>query len=51
MSWLLTFTDRSDEVKAQCYLHADNFAPQGWYDKAGRTIKLPKPFKMPPRKS
>jgi hypothetical protein len=32
-SWLLTFTDGSDEVRAQCYLHGDNYAPQGWYDK------------------
>jgi hypothetical protein len=46
-SWLLTFTEGSDEVKAQCYLHADGYAPQGWYDKVGRTIKLPKPFRMP----
>jgi hypothetical protein len=43
-SWLLTFTEGSDEVKAQCYLHADSYAPQGWYDKVGRTIKLSMPF-------
>src|SRR5690349_14480313 len=49
MSWLLTFTEGSDEVKAQCYLHSDKFAPQGWYDKVGRTIKLPMPFRMRPR--
>jgi hypothetical protein len=48
-SWLLTFADGSDEVKAQCYLHGDSYAPQGWYDKVARTIKLPKPFRMPPR--
>ena len=46
-SWLLTFTDGSDEVKAQCYLHSDKYAPQGWYDKVARTIKLPKAFRMP----
>ena len=46
-SWLLTFTDGSDEVTARCYLHGDEFAPQGWYAKSDRTIKLSKPFKMP----
>ncbi|HEU5135800.1 MAG TPA: hypothetical protein VFU13_11695, partial [Steroidobacteraceae bacterium] len=46
-SWLLTFTDGSDEVRAQCYLHSDIHAPQGWYDKVARTIKLAKPFRMP----
>ena len=45
-SWLLTFTDGSDKVRAQCYLHADNDAPQGWYDKVDSTIKLPAPFRM-----
>jgi hypothetical protein len=43
-SWLLTFTEGSDEVQAQCYLHGDSYAPQGWYDKVARTIKLAKPF-------
>jgi hypothetical protein len=33
------------------YLHGDSYAPQGWYDKVGRTVKLPKPFRMPPRHS
>jgi hypothetical protein len=46
-SWLLTFTEGSDEVKAQCYLHDDHYAPQGWYDKVGRVIKLSRPFRMP----
>ena len=46
-SWLLTFTDGSDEVSAQCYLHGNDYAPQGWYAKVGRVIKLSKPFKMP----
>jgi len=47
-SWLLTFTDGSDEVTARCYLHTSEYAPQGWYDKVGRVIKLSKPFKIPP---
>jgi hypothetical protein len=45
-SWLLTFTDGSDEVTARCYLHGNEFAPQGWYTKGDRAIKLSMPFKM-----
>ena len=48
-SWLLTFTDGSDEVSAQCYLHGSEFASQGFYPKVERAIKLSKPFKMPAR--
>jgi hypothetical protein len=44
-SWLLTFTDGSNEVTARCYLHGNEFAPQGWYGKSDRVIKLSKPFK------
>src|SRR5882762_3729752 len=46
-SWLLTFTDGSDKVSARCYLHSNDYAPQGWYPKADRMIKLSKRFKMP----
>jgi len=46
-SWLLTFTEGSEEVTAQCYLHGDSYAPQGWYPKVSRVIKLPQPFRMP----
>ena len=46
-SWLLTFTDGSDEVTARCYLHGNEFAPQGWYAKGDRVIKLSKPFERP----
>jgi hypothetical protein len=44
MSRLLTFTEGSDEVCEQCWLHTDDFAPRGWYDKAERRLKLPRPF-------
>jgi hypothetical protein len=44
-SWLLTFTDGSDEVTARCYLHGNEYAPQGWYAKVDRVVKLSKPFK------
>jgi hypothetical protein len=50
-SWLLTFTDGSNEVSARCYLHSSEYAPQGWYPKADYVIKLSKPFKLPPNKS
>jgi hypothetical protein len=33
--------------EARCYLHGNEHAPQGWYAKAGRVIKLSKPFRMP----
>ena len=46
-SWLLTFTDGSDQVTAKCYLHSSDYAPQGWYTKNDRVIKLSKPFRMP----
>ncbi len=47
-SWLLTFTEGSDEVTAQCYLHGSEFAPQGWYPKLDRKIKLSKSFLKAP---
>jgi hypothetical protein len=50
-SWLLTFTDGSDEVTARCYLHTNEYAPQGWYPKADHVIQLSRPFKKPSDKS
>jgi hypothetical protein len=44
MSRLLTFTEGSPEVRVQCCLHTDIHAPQGWYAKAERVIRLGKPF-------
>ena len=44
-SWLLTFTEGSDEVTARCYLHGDSYAPQGWYG-AVKVIKLPRALSM-----
>lgn len=41
----LAFTPGSDEVIVQCYLHTDQYAPQGWYPKAQRTLKLDKAFR------
>ena len=46
-SWLLTFADGSDEFTTQCYLHTSDYAPQGWYPKFDRVIKLSKPSRTP----
>jgi hypothetical protein len=43
-SRLLTFAQGSDEVRVQCYMHSDEFLPQGWYQKAERVLKLARPF-------
>ena len=45
MSRLLTFAPGSDKVRIRCYLHTDDYAPQGWYEKAERVIKLRHPFR------
>ena len=44
-SRLFTFTDGSDQVRIRCYMHTDQHAPRGWYDKAERTLTLTRPFK------
>jgi len=44
-SRLLSFTEGSDEVRVQCYMHSDEFLPQGWYEKAERILKLSRPFR------
>jgi len=43
-SRLLTLVPGSKEVKVQCYLHSDHFAPRGWYKPAERIINLNKAF-------
>src|SRR5262249_14911375 len=45
-SWLLTFTEQSDEVKVRCYLHGNEFARQGWYSKVERVIRISNAFTM-----
>lgn len=44
MSRLFTFTEGSQEVRVQCYLHTSQYKPQGWYDSAERTIELGQVF-------
>lgn len=46
MSRLMTFTEGSDEVLIQCYLHTSDFAPQGWYAPAERRVRMSKAFKL-----
>ncbi len=46
MSRLFTFTEGSSKVRVQCYLHTSDHAPQGWYAKAERTLKLGKKFQL-----
>jgi hypothetical protein len=45
-SRLLTFTEGSDRVRVQCYMHTGDFLPQGWYAKAERVLTLPRPFRL-----
>ncbi|BCO41529.1 metallophosphoesterase [Mycobacterium paraintracellulare] len=47
ISRLLTFTPGSAEVRVQCYLHTSQYAPQGWYPKAERSLTLNKAFVAP----
>ena len=44
MSRLLTFTEGSDLLRVQCYLHTSDYAPQGWYAPAERILRLSQPF-------
>jgi hypothetical protein len=44
MSRLITFVQGSNKVRVQCYLHTSQYAPQGWYPPAERTLKLAKAF-------
>ncbi len=43
-SRLFTFTSGQAEVRVQCYMHTSEFLPQGWYDKAERTLTLSRRF-------
>jgi hypothetical protein len=50
-SWLLTFTEGSKQVSARCFLHGEEYAAQGWYDKVGRVVELARPFRMPAKRA
>lgn len=49
LSRLMTFTEGSDEVLIQCYLHTSDYAPQGWYAPAERRMRLGRAFRLSPR--
>ncbi len=40
MSRLFSFAEESAVANVKCYLHMSDFAPQGWYAKAERTLPL-----------
>jgi hypothetical protein len=46
MSRLFTFTEGSEAVRVQCYLHTSDYAPRGWYAPAERTARLSKPVDL-----
>lgn len=46
MSRLFTFTEGSDEVSVQCYLHTSDYAPQGWYKPAERHLRISRAFRF-----
>jgi hypothetical protein len=46
ISRLMTFTEGSDEVLVQCYLHTSDFAPQGWYPRAERRLRMGRAFRF-----
>lgn len=43
-SRFMTFSEGSNELKVQCYMHTSEFLPQGWYENAERTLTLSRPF-------
>jgi hypothetical protein len=44
-NWLLTFVEDCSQVTAQCYLHSNDFAPQGWFNEFDRVIRLSRRFR------
>jgi len=45
LSRLITFTEGSNQVRVQCYMHTSQYAPQGWYQRAERILTLNKSFR------
>jgi len=43
---LFTFEEGADAVTVRCYLHTDDYAPQGWYAKVQRGVPLRTAFGM-----
>ncbi len=47
-SRLLTFKEGRKDVRVGCYMHTSEFLPQGWYDKAERSLQLSRKFSLSP---
>jgi hypothetical protein len=45
-SRVLTFREGSPDVQVRCYMHTNEFLPQGWYDGGERRIRLDRAFSM-----
>jgi hypothetical protein len=45
-SRVLTFTEGSPDVMVRCYMHTDEFKPQGWYEEDARLLTLSRPFTL-----
>ena len=43
-SRIFTFEDGSDRASIECYMHTDEYKPQGFYDEKKTDIRLTKPF-------
>lgn len=43
-SRLIEFREGSRDLRVRCYMHSDEFMPEGWYNGAERTLKLKRPF-------
>ena len=46
MSRLFTFTEGASDANVKCYMHMSDYAPQGWYDRAERTVRLRREFRF-----
>jgi len=44
-SRLLSFEDGSDELLVECYMHTDEYKPQGFYAEKARRLPLTKPYR------
>jgi hypothetical protein len=47
LSRILTFAEGRRDLRIQCYLHTNDYAPQGWYAPAERAVPLRVPFRLP----
>ena len=44
-SRLMTFSDGSDQMDIECYMHTDEYKPQGFYHEKKRHVQWSKPFR------